>query len=127
MTPDKLPHDPYMRLVGEALAALGYIAPMWTETPDGEQLDAVFEIDDERSGDRFPDGVTLGWDQHDGWQLITNGPARTLYELPLDTYARPEDVAAVVHARLTGMPDPAVIEWDQADEWEAIVTAWEAS
>lgn len=124
---DVLPHDPYMDLVHACLADQGITPRMWTSTPDGEQLDAVFEFEDPDS-DEWPDGVFLGWDQHGGWALTDTGSSRTQYPLDLDTYARPQDVAAVVAAQLRGQTAPAVPggPWAQ-DTTAAAVTAWEAT
>ena len=125
MTPDKLPHDPYIHLTATALEHSGW-AVMWdTDTADGTQLDAAIEIRERVPG--WPNGLVVAWDQNTGWHLIHGDRNPTVFPLPLDTYANPEDVAATVRARLTGLPDPQVTEWEKADEWEAIVTAWEAS
>lgn len=125
---ESLPHEPYLELVGDALFKLGYTAPLFTSTPDGEQLDAWFDFDDdELDSDQWPDGVYLGWDQRDGWVLTSTGVNRNTWPLDvLDSYARPEDVAAVAHARLIDAPFPGVTPWERAAEIEVAVKAWEA-
>lgn len=124
---DSLPHEPYMELVEDALHKIGYTAPLQVSTPDGEQLDAWWEIaEDDLDMDLWPDGVFLGWDQHDGWVLTATGTDRNTWPLTaLDTYARPEDVAAVAHARLINAPFPDVTPWERADEIATVVKTWE--
>lgn len=125
---ENLPHEAYMELVGDALAKIGYVAPLFTSTPDGEQLDGWFEFDDHLDTEEWPDGVYLGWDQRRGWSLTSTGTNRNTWPLDgLDTYARPEDVAAVAHSRLVDAPIPDVTPWERADEIEAAVKAWETT
>lgn len=120
-TVEQLPHDDYAKQVAAALADLGHELTWWTETPDGEVLDAVFTLDEDLA--LWPDGVFLGWDQRDGWRLVD----KNIWPLDVDTYARPSDVAAMAHAKLLGLPDPAVSQVEVAAGVEAAVTAWEAS
>lgn len=120
MTTDRLPHDEYAGQVAAELDALGHAITWWTETPDGEVLDAVFTFDEDLA--LWPDGVFLGWDQRDGWRLVD----KNVRPLDVDTYARPADVAAMTHARLLGQPDPEVSGVDVAGVEDAVI-AWEAS
>ncbi|MFC5905474.1 hypothetical protein, partial [Streptomyces zhihengii] len=108
----------------------------WTETPDGEQLDAVFR--DWPAGivaeEHWPHGVYLGWDQRNGWLLIEDGGSRNTWPLSENsgTYSRPRQIAADTHARLThGMdgytPGPICATgplWDDRIA-AAAVAAWE--
>ena len=133
-----LPHDSYMAAVADALTAWGVTpSQWWTETPDGEQLDAVFLWDDGTpSPEHWPYGVYLGWDQHAGWQLIEAGGPRNVDRLSPDsrTYCDPRQVAADVRARLShGLdgwaPGPITIDgprWDTRAT-QAAVERWETS
>lgn len=130
-----LPHDPYMAAVADALAAWD-IKPTkwWTETPDGEQLDAVFMWDDGTpSPEHWPHGVYLGWDQHAGWQLIEAGGPRNVDSLSPDsrTYCDPRQVAADVRAQLTHGRTPGPItldgDWWDTQATQAAVERWETS
>lgn len=123
-----LPHDAYLHAVHDALAALG-IEPdrSWTETPDGQQLDAVAEL---RSNPairvEWDGGVFLGWDQHAGWSLVDEGTNRTLFPLGLGTYANPVAVAQRAYTILFGGGSNPVDEtWDGADALRDAVEAWE--
>ena len=123
-----LPHGPYMDLVHACLADEGITPRMWLSTPDGEQLDAVYEFDDRYlDEDEWPDGVYLAWNQNDGWVLTDTGSSRSQYPLKLHTYARPQDVATIVAAQLRGQPTPTVPcgPWAHDITAEA-VAAWEA-
>lgn len=126
---ERLPHDDYTAAVVEALAALGCEpANWWTETPDGQQLDAVIDFHARISPDAWPDGVFLGWDQREGWSLTGTGENRNLYPLGLDTYANPAAVARRTLDRLLDEPDKAVDEqWDGAVALQDAVEAWEVN
>lgn len=127
-----LPHDDYLQAVHDALAALG-IEPdrSWTETPDGEQLDAVAEF---RSNPairaEWDGGIYLGWGQRDGWSLVDEGTGRstgrTLYPLDLGVYANPAAVAQRTYTILFGADSNPVDEtWDGAEALQSAVEAWE--
>ncbi|MGY0065129.1 hypothetical protein ACWY4P_53410 (plasmid) [Streptomyces sp. LZ34] len=133
-----LPHDDYMAAVAHALAAAGAKPrEYWTETPDGEQLDAVFRgwPAGTVNEDEWPDGVYLAWDQYRGWLLIEEDGGRNVDDLSEDSriFCDPRQVAADTVARLThGMngwtPGPICIDgdrWDTKATYEA-VEAWQA-
>jgi hypothetical protein len=86
-----LPHDDYATAVHQALTALG-IEPdrTWTETPDGQQLDAVCEFRTHPAiRAEWPGGVFLGWDQSAGRSVVDQSGGRTLYPLEIGAYASP--------------------------------------
>lgn len=129
-SPAPLPHDDYARAVADALAAAGTAPATWfTSTPDGHQLDAVFNM---AAGtfdpDAWPDGVYLGWDQNAGWDLTDNAGNRNTYPLGLEMFASPAAVAGRTRTRLLGLPDTTVDElWaitDEARRWVADIEAW---
>lgn len=125
---EDLPHDAYMEAVDAAFKAVG-VEPKtyWTETPDGEQLDAVFQFHSLHiDAAEWPDGAYLGWDQNHGWLLIEPGGGRNVFDTELSIYANPTAVAAVVRALLVGKEEAEVHEtWDGQDELIAAVHRWE--
>lgn len=129
---EPLPHDDYTAAVVEALKAIGVTPDQWwTETPDGQQLDAVIMFDEKTSdamdAEQWPAGAFLGWDQRAGWALVEGAFARSLTPLDLDTYANPAAVAQRARDRLLGEPDKPVVEaWDGAVALQDAVEAWEA-
>jgi len=130
-----LPHDDYADAVVHALTAIGVTPDQWwTETPDGQQLDAVIMFDEKTSdamdAEAWPAGSFLGWDQHAGWALVEGAYARNVNPLELDAYAAPTAVAQRTRDRLLtpGEPDKPVAEaWDGAAALEEAVKAWEAA
>ena len=126
-TTTSLPHDGYLHAVHDALAALG-IEPdrSWTETPDGQQLDAVAELRTNPAiRAEWDGGVFLGWDQRAGWSLVDEGTNRTLYPLGLDVYANPKAVAQRAYTILFGAGSNPVDEvWGGAEALQAAVEAW---
>lgn len=136
-----LPHDDYMEAVVDALSARGIPPSQWWTSEDDsgaatDRLDAVVLWSGIASPDHWPHGVYLTWDQYDGWRLIEEGGARTIWALSEDslTYSDPRQVAADVAARLThGMdgwtPGPVCIDgprWDSRAT-QAAVTRWETA
>lgn len=123
-----LPHDDYLQAVHDALAALG-IEPdrSWTETPDGEQLDAVAEFRTNPAiRAEWDGGIYLGWDQRAGWSLVDEGTNRTLFPLDLGVYANPKAVALRTYTILFGAGSNPVDEaWDDAEALQGAVEAWE--
>lgn len=102
---DSLPHEDYMAAVADALTAQG-IEPTtwWTETPDGQQLDAYFQLptDSGAPAEHWPHGVGLGWDQYTGWTLIERGGGQNVYPLSSEAgiYGQPLQVATDAWNRL---------------------------
>lgn len=129
MSEQNLPHEDYAAAVVEALTELGYEpANWWTETPDGQQLDAVIDFHARISPDAWPDGAFLGWDQREGWSLVSTGENRNLYPLDLDVYANPSAVAERTRTFLVGDPVTPVHErWDGAVALQDAVEQWEAT
>lgn len=132
---DHLPHDEYMAAVADALAAVGFEPAEWWTAAEDDRLDAVFQWDTV-SAEHWPHGVYLGWDQHNGWQLIQTGGPRNVDRLSPDsrTYSDPRQVAADTRARLThGLdgwtPGPITITGDRWDDraTRAAVEDWEKS
>lgn len=125
----ELPHDPYMAKVDDALEALGIsVKDAWTETPDGEQLDAVFKFNDPRIDAEWPDGIYLAWDQRRGWALITECDSRSVYDFDLGEYAHPHAVALIAKEMLLGEEILPSVDapWDGGQEVMSAVKAWEA-
>jgi hypothetical protein len=134
-----LPHGDYMAAVVGELTAVG-IAPKtcWAESPDGQQLDGYFELDTDsgRPAENWPDGVGLGWDQYNGWLLISRNGARTVYPLSPDsgTYSQPRQIATNVWNRLVHgmdgwMPGPIAMTGEGRFDTESLIRAvkdWEA-
>lgn len=126
-----LPHDGYIEAVYDALAAIGVaVKDPTTTTPGGEQLDGVISFDrvdsQFRTPTAWPNGAYLGWDQHAGWSLCTEGANRDLYPLNLDVCADPAAVATRAHSELWDEPTSWVDEaWDGADALRSAVEAWE--
>ena len=128
-TTTALPHDAYIEAVHEHLASIGlHPTGATVTTPDGQQLDGVISLRPGQGYDpeQWPDGVYLGWDQHAGWSLCTEGTNRSLYPLNLDVYAYPAAVATRAHSELWDEPVSWVDEaWDGADALRSAVEAWE--
>jgi hypothetical protein len=126
---DALPHEDYIQAVLGALFELDAEAThAQTSTPDGDTLDGWIAFTHGAYCEHWPDGVYLGWDQHQGWALCNNGPNRNLHPLDLDTYAHPRAVAHRTLDRLTGSPDGVIEQWsdwpgavkvqDAVEQWE---------
>ena len=132
---EQLPHDDYAAAVVDALTAIGIVPDQWwTETADGQQLDAVImfseKTHDAMDADAWPSGSFLGWDQRQGWSLVEGAFNRTLYPLDLDTYAAPAAVAQRARDRLLAPdePDKPMVEaWDGAVALQDAVERWEAN
>ncbi|MFD9064206.1 hypothetical protein ACFVZ3_22085 [Kitasatospora purpeofusca] len=131
------PHAPYCDAVDEALAAAD-IAPDdgWTSTVDVLAEDGITTMcslvllwhgTSAPAADTHPDGLQATWDITSGWQtaaLSPDGYPEAPTDLPLPLWARPRDVAAAVHAVLTGdRPPAATAEWDDTGT-RAAVRAW---
>ncbi|MDX3020039.1 hypothetical protein [Streptomyces acidiscabies] len=132
---ESLPHDEYMADVEDELAVYG-AAPgrMWTATPDGEKLDAVFTDFPEAAidADRWPNGVYLGWDQRRGWVLIEAGGGHHVTALDpngVDTYSSPRQVACSTANALQGRRSTGPISsdgpWWDSRPLEAAIAVWE--
>lgn len=125
---ERLPHDPYMDIVHAHFSDLGmFPSGFRTDDPDGQELDATFEFQDEAvSEDEWPDGVYLSWTSSDGWALTDTGSNRTAYPLELDWLAAPAAVAARARARLAGTPDPdaGTVAWDLREAFAAEIGDW---
>lgn len=125
-----LPHDDYAASVVEALTAIGVTPDQWwTETPNGQQLDAVFTFGTNADiRQEWPDGVFLGWDQRQGWSLVDESTNRALFPLGLGTYAAPAAVATRTKTILFSAGSTPVDEaWDGAAALEEAVKAWETA
>ncbi|MFF0394135.1 hypothetical protein ACFYS8_36325 [Kitasatospora sp. NPDC004615] len=125
------PHAEYMEAVEAELIAAGLTPKTWwIESPDGAQLDAYFRLPGTGSPTAaWPDGVELGWDQYDGWQVIADGNATPLSE-DSGVYGQPRQIATDAWNRIATdqARGPICMTGERFDTagLRAAVEAWDA-
>ncbi|MER6774961.1 hypothetical protein ABT389_35120 [Streptomyces bacillaris] len=133
----ELPHDTYMGMVRDELESAGVGPRQWWTEAGEDVLEAVFEFArDSVSGEAWPRGVYLGWDQDRGWALYEPGGGGLADESPLGRtvgdYAHPREVALIcAHQLQHGTePEPGLVgalpPWDGGDAVFEAVTSWTA-
>jgi hypothetical protein len=133
MAASALPHDPYVAAVDVALCAAGLGSDDgWTESPDGERLDAVLIWNHGPGRDAWPGGVLISWSQFDGWQYAgrrPDGGNEQPQALVHDFFAAPEVIVEAVRALLSGgdgLPLSGV-PWSGKTELQSALSEWDES
>lgn len=129
-----LPHDQYIDTVNAALTAAG-LGPSdgFTETPDGEQLDAVLNWRSDHplvAPSELPHGMLICWSQYEGWEYAwgnEDGSNSTPRPLVREFIPSPDDIVTAVGTLLHGADDLPIdgTPWEGKDELSEALAAWE--
>ncbi|MBL3669096.1 hypothetical protein JL475_24495 [Streptomyces sp. M2CJ-2] len=150
MSPQALPHDPYITAVLGALTAAGLEPSQWwtsdaetnryTTGPDAgctTQLDAVLVWEGDHPAvntEAHEDGITLVWEHPaEQWQWAPRKPHGELKREPefldsLPSWVDPAVVVIVARTLLAGGPAPTSVGplWLEHEQVQAAVDAWAA-